>query len=430
MPILIVFLLVILILLMNALFILAEAAFLSASSMKLSSLADKGEKKARLTLSLFSSPERFLSIIQLGNTLLILCLGLFAAESASEHIAAALQKWGFESDIALPTAHVFTALITTYFAVLAELLPKRLAMMYPETCAMYSSWVIKVFSILFYPLVSLLASSTKLIFRIFNIKETKRNVSISELKNIINYTSSSLDENSRKILKRLSHLSITRVGAIMTPRNNIVSIDINNRDFIEIIKKYRFKYFPITENNTDNIIGFIKSVHILIAYTQNKKINIKDYMLSPVHIPDFASLSQLLKVFETEKHGVAVVTDEYGGLVGMVGLSDILRALVGNLANLVIASTPKISQIKDEKYILDGNCMIEDVLDLLDIEALPGSENFTYRTLASFLLNRIKKLPRIHQKYTLKDWVFEITEIDARRISKVTLYKQQNQGIK
>jgi putative hemolysin len=426
-------LMIFIIIVINSLFVLSEISILTSGKAKLHKMSAKGNRGAKQAIKLIQQPEVFLSTMQIGITLMSALLGLYGGTSISEHLAKKLEYMPYVgiyiADYSMLIASFISLSIITYFAVLSEIVPKRIAMLQPEKIASVTSHYIAIIIKMAYPLSVVLTISTKFLLNLFRIKDNTNNVSIEEIKFILNQAVNvgTLHKTEHDLLRRLINLINMQVGAIMTPRNKIISLDIsdNEKSNIAKLKKYNFNFFPVINGSMDQLIGVV-SIKALFNYSQvtNAVLYERAKASNVVYIPEMARITKLIDLFSVKHVKTAFVLDEYGDIEGVVTLNDVMRTFLGDLAILMDGKKPGIVNCHDGSFVVDGNISIEELFELLQISSLPGDDEENYRTLASFMLRQLGTLPKINDIITAEGCAFKILKMDKKRIDRVLIVRE------
>lgn len=423
-------LIILFIVLINAAFVVAEIALLTSRKSRLQTLAKKGVFGANKAISLKEKPEFFLSTVQVGITLMSILIGFYGGKELVGHIAGYISTIRLVGKYSIEIANTLIIIVITFITVLGEIIPKRIAMLYPEKSAILVAWVMTLFMKMFYPFVLALSISTRWVLRILAIKEVDNHISAEELKHIITQAENegTVEKAERDMITRLIHLSDMKVGAIMTPRRQIIAIDIEigNQENITKLLDNQFSYFPVISGSFDNVIGMVSVKSILKDKVKIGNTYIRDHLQPVLYVPDSARLSQLLELFKAEKSKIALVTDEYGDIEGIVTLNDILKTFIGDIATQVDGAKPSITNRKDGSWIVSGNLLVEELKALLSIDLLPGEDDDEYRTLASFILAQFDQYPKVGDTCKAEGYVFKIIKMDAFRIDRVLIKKLIN----
>lgn len=423
----IIFLLSIL-LILNAFFSTAEFSIASSRKLKLQQLMIAGNKNAELVLKLTQSPNTFITVIQIGLNVVAILSGIFGEQSFtpifSKEFASLGMSEGISETLAL-TLSVF--LITSVFILFGELLPKKIAFSNPEKVACLAIRPLLFTVKLLKPFVWLLSTLAEIILKTLNI-EIKRDdeITFEEVSAVISEGASSglLEKNEHKIIENVFSLTDRNILSAMTMKNDIVFLDINDaqEDIVAKLIKHPHARFLVCDTSLDNLIGYIDSRDILKNILSNKPVafsreKLKEQGLKTIlTMPDSINLLDVLDKFRETRQDIACVFNEFGMIVGLITLNDVLATLMGNVVSYV-EDSQLIVQRGENSWLIDGKASIEDVKKLFNWETLPGEEN--YETISGFLMYKMKCIPRKAQKFEFEKVVFEIVDVDGYRIDEV-----------
>jgi magnesium and cobalt exporter, CNNM family len=404
---------------------MSEMAVVAARKVRLQQRADEGDERAKAALALAQNPEQFLSTVQAGITLVGILAGAYAGATIAENlatvIAAAPQLAPYAEAIALG---LVVAAITFLSLILGELVPKRIALNHPETIASWvarpMTWLAKVGG----PVVALLTNSTSLLLRIFGIKgQPESQLTEDEIKAVISQGAETgvIAQTEETIVQRVLQLGDTRVAAIMTPRPDIewIDQDASPEELREFLASHPHTQFVVCQGSLDNVLGIVWSKDLLPFALRGRPIDLKGLIREPLFVPDSMPAVQLLESFRSSHKHVALVTDEYGAIEGLVTVTDLLVALVGALPVDATEATGGFVQRADGSVLVDGSAAIEDVMSRFSIEALPEGEAGAYHTMGGFVMARLGRVPKAADAFEWGGWRFEVVDMDERRIDKV-----------
>lgn len=410
---------------LNSFFVIAEIAIIASRKSKLEGMSKNGDVGASKALELSSHPEKFLSTVQVGITFMSIMIGIYGGTSLADDVDVLLSSVPYIAPYSKEISYTLILIVVTYFTVLGEIIPKRIALFYPEVIASYISYIMLFFTKLCYPLVYTLTHSTHVVLQLFNVKIPDNKISIDELKSMMNQAEFTgiLASTEQDMLKRVIHLSNTQIGAVMTPRNKMIYLDLREDKSVNIakIQKHPFNYFPVIDGDFNNLIGIVPVKSLLNHTITNEQIKSIASLFPVIYTPEMARVSRLIDVFREKKVRIAIVLDEYGDIEGLVTLNDILKILVGELAIGMKDKMPEIVSNLDGSYTISGNSLIEEVMSLLNLTYLPGEDDEDYRTLASFVLRQIGHFPNIGENFTALGWNFKVLKMDKRRIERVLI---------
>ncbi len=400
---------------------MAEIALVSARKSKLEEMASKGDLKAKAALNLSENPELFLSTAQIGITLVAILTGLYSGEKFSENLKPIIEKIPYLHRYAGSIATAIIVIIVTFLSILfGELIPKRIGLLKAERIARIAAGPMKVFSRIGYPIVALLNWLSGLFFIVFSIKPSPEgNVTEDEIKAIINEGTEqgTIEEAEQEIIERVFHLGDRNITSLMTHRSDIVWFDLYETEEMikEKILKEPHSVYPVCDGEIDNIKGMVS---IKTMYMADDSTPFKDMMTQPLFVPENNTAYQVLEKFkETKTHSCCIV-DEYGSLLGMITLNDILEALIGDIPQPDMKDY-EIVKRDDGSFLVDAQIPFYDFLDHFDKTEWMNEGEHEFDTLAGFILHQLEHIPRTGEKMEWKDFKFEIVDMDAQRIDKV-----------
>lgn len=399
---------------------MCEMALVSAKKNRLEITANKGDKKSLIALKLKLYPEIFLSTTQIYITLISILTGVYSGERFSIYLEPYLKKINFIAPYATTIALVIIVIIVTFLSILlGELLPKRIALMNPERIAKAVAVPIKTLSDFSYPVVWLLSKLSSGFFRLFNIKKSSDSqVTEEEIKAIINEGSElgAIEEEEKDIIERVFHLGDRNITSIMTHRTDIIWFNIDeNRDSVkQKIKEFQHSVYPVCEETIDDIEGLI---YVKDMYLQPDQ-PLKNILRKALFIPENNSAYQALEKIKQTKIHQAFIVDEYGSLLGMITVKDILKAIVGEMPEEEDDDYVIIER-KDGSYLIDGQIQFYDFLTKFDKTIWINEGENEFDTLAGFILHELKRIPVTGDTFEWRGFNFEIVDMDGQRIDKV-----------
>lgn len=405
---------------LNGLFSMAEIALVSARKARLEIQAQKGDSKAREALKLANHPDTFLSTVQIGITLIGILTGIFSGEKLKSDLIAFLNRFESVQEYSNGLATTIIVIIITYFSlVLGELFPKRIGLSHPENIAKYVAGPMHIVSRVTYPFIWLLSKSTNILATLFGIKTKDTHVTEEEIKAIINEGTEqgTIHETEQEIIERVFHLGDRNITSLMTHRSDIVWFNVNDNE--EMIKEKILlephSVYPICDGHIDNIKGVVS---IKDLYVADDRTLFRDLMQPPLYVPENNSAYQVLEQFKKTKTHSSFIIDEYGSLLGMITLNDILEALVGDMPEQNI-SDYEITPREDGTFLVDGQIPFYDFLRHFEKTEWMNEGEQEFDTLAGFILHRLERIPVTGDKLDFEGFTFEIIDMDAQRIDKV-----------
>jgi putative hemolysin len=405
----------------NGLFVMAEIALVSARKSRLENLADNGDEKARSALKLAESPELFLSTAQIGITLIAILTGFYSGEKFSADLQPYLEKIPYLRHYA---ANLSTALILIFVTLLSiifgELIPKRIGLLRAEQIARLVARPVRILSLVTYPIVWLLNRSTNIFFKIFSITTSSDSaVTEDEIKAIINEGTEqgAIDEAEQEIIERVFHLGDRNITSLMTHRSDIIWFDLNeNEETIkEKIIRETHSVYPICDGEIDNLKGVVS---IKDLYVTEDNVLFKDIMSPALFVPENNTAYMVLEKFKQSKLHCCFIVDEYGSLLGLITLNDILEAIVGEIATVDVPDY-EIKEREDGSFLVDAQIPFYDFLSRFHKTEWMNEGDHEFDTLAGFILNQLEHIPGTGEKLGWRGFTFEIIDMDAQRIDKV-----------
>ena len=428
------FLILFLLLAANGLFAMAELAIVSARKGKLKRLAEEGDRRAAAALELAEEPTRFLSTVQLGITL----VGVFAGVYGGDTLAQRLQGWMLGVPLLVPYAHwmalgVVVLCITFSSLVIGELVPKRLALRDPESMARLMAGPMRLLSTVLGPLVSLLAGATDWILRLFGIAaHSEPTVTDEEVVDLMQEGREAgvFDEAEQEMVESVLSLDSLMVREIMTPRPKIVFLgrDEPSEQVWHKIVVSGHSIFPVYEGNRDNVVGIVSIKSLYANIAAGTAARVRDLMIKPLVVPETQTVRQLLEALRRTRFHVALVADEFGGITGLVTMSDVAEAVLGDIPSLDQRLQPEAKQRDDGSWLIDGLYDVGDLAEKMESLELPEGAGRDYQTVAGFVVSQLAHVPAEGEIFEWKGWRFEIIDMDRHRVDKVLVMSLDQGG--
>jgi putative hemolysin len=406
--------------LLNGFFSMAEIALVSSRKARLEAQANKGDLRAKAALDLANKPDTFLSTVQIGITL----IGIFTGIYSGEKIIGYFKVWLSNIPTFAPYAtgiatFVVLILVTFVSLVLGELVPKRVGLTAPEGIAKFVAAPMKLISRITYPFVWLLTKTTNLIVSLFNMRSRDNMVTEDEIKAIISEgtETGAIDAQEQEIIERVFHLGDRNITSLMTHRSDILWFDINDTELAikEKILQEPHSVYPICDGSIDNIKGIV-SIKDLYATPDN--IKFKDTMKPALFVPENNSPYQLLEKFKQSQIHTCFIVDEYGTLLGLITLNDILEAIVGDMPQQDMEDY-EVVQREDGTYLVDAQIPFYDFLTKFEKTEWMNEGEQEFNTLAGFILHDLERIPHTGDSLEWRGFHFEIIDMDGHRIDKI-----------
>ncbi len=419
---------IIFLVLLNGLFSMSEMAIVSARKYRLEQEAEKGSKGARKALELADNPNRFFSTVQVGITLIGILSGAFGSATLSEEIGREIGKISWLAPYSEGLGVGIVVLAITYLSlVFGELVPKRLALSNAEKIAAAISALMQSISKITTPIVALLSGSTNLVLRIMGIHGTTDDeVTEEDLRSILDQGTMSgiFEETEQDMVERIFRLGDRNINAFMTPRTDTIFLDIEAPydEIHKIITEHPFSRFPVIQESMDNVIGIVQSRDLLLQRIGGKQYNIQAAMQQPLFIPESTSALDVLQDFRMTGIELAVIVDEYGGVLGLVSMNDIIEAIVGDVATPEGEQEPEAIQREDGSWLFDGKIHFDELKEYLNINELPDEDEGDYETLSGLIMSQLGRIPMSGDYFDWAQFRFEVVDMDGRRVDKVMVY--------
>jgi putative hemolysin len=416
-----------LLLVVNGLFSMSEMAVVSARKVRLQQLANQGNAKARTALDLADSPNQFLSTVQIGITLISTLAGAFGGATLAEKLANQLKLLPIPFLVANSDAIALflVVLMITYLSlVIGELVPKRLALNNPEQIAAGVASPMRLLAKIASPAVHLLSYSTDLVLRLLSIgPSTDPEVTEEEIKILIEQGTEAgmFEEAEQEMLNRVFRLGDRRVSALMTPRPDIVWLDLEDSSETnrQVIMDSAHSQFPVCQGDLDNVLGIIKVNDLLTRCLASQPLDLTAALQRPLYVPESTPGLKVLELFKQSGTHIAIVVDEYGVIQGLVTLNDILEEIVGDIPSLDQADEPQAVQREDGSWLLDGMLSVEEFFELLELEELPKEQRGNYHTMGGFVVTQLGRIPTAAEHFEWQGMRFEVMDMDGNRVDKV-----------
>ncbi|HRN70540.1 MAG TPA: hemolysin family protein [Candidatus Woesebacteria bacterium] len=421
-------LLILLLILLNGFLSMAEIALISIKRSKLRKLLDEGNENAQIVFKLTENPNRLFSTIQVGITLIGILTGALSGVTLSQPLANYFVSIGLPVQIGTTLAFLFIVIITTYISiVIGELVPKRIGLQYAERISLWVAKPMNIISTTFGQIVTLLSNSTDILLRILGIKHTKQaTISGEEVKMLIQEGAQTgvFGKAERNILEQAINLADIKVSSLMTARNKIIGIDENMpiEKIKHIVLTNQFSYYPVYKNDVDNIIGII-SHNAILTELFSKQPSIKKYIMKAPLIPENKKVFSVLELFKRSRVHTGLIVDEYGNIQGLIHISDILEALVGDLPEVNEREEVKIIKRSTNSWLVDGLLSINEFKEYFDIESLPNEQTGGFNTVGGFVMDVLGKVPVSSDRYVLEPYKIEVMDMDGNRVDKVMVTK-------
>lgn len=416
----------------NGLFVMSELAVVSSRKVRLQQLAERGDLKARAALQLASSPNQFLGTVQIGITLLTILSGAYGEETIANRITPVLNSIAFFAPYKEQLAKVLAIIIITYLTlILGELVPKRLALNHPEPIAGVVAIPMQFLAKIGSPIVSLLTLSTETVLRLLGIRpSTEPQITEEEIRVLIEQGTEegTFEEAEQDMVERIFRLGDRPVSSFMTPRPDIVWLDLEDSpdENRQKIKESGYSRYPVCQSGLDNVLGVIPVTDLLTRSFNGEQLDLTVGLRQPVFVPESTRGLKVLELFKQTVTHMAIVVDEYGVIQGLVTLNDVMSEIVGDVANDDDQENPQAVQREDGSWLLDGMLPVDQFLELFEMEELQAEARGSYQTLGGFVITHLGRIPSAADNFQWQGMRFEVMDMDGNRVDKVLVIPGDN----
>ncbi|HEX5113391.1 MAG TPA: hemolysin family protein [Saprospiraceae bacterium] len=422
MEILIIFILI----LINGFFSMSEIALVSARKNRLNYSAQQGNRGAKTALDLQALPSKLLSTVQIGITLIGLLMGIYSGERITHDVELFLLDINWLAPYAETLSVVVVLIIITFFAlVLGELVPKRIGLTYPETIAKTVALPMKILAMITAPFIWLLTFTTDIILKIFQVKKSgSSKVTEEEIKAIVSegMEDGEIQQIERDIVNRVFSVGDRSVSSLMTSRKQMTTLDItDDREEIKrMVSEDMHNFYPVYDSDEQDIVGII-SLKKLFSEIEKENFSLKNIIAEPSYITETASAYKALEQFKQTNIHYALVIDEYGSTQGIITMSDILEALVGDISEFY-GEEYIFQQRDDHSWIIDGLYPLPDFLARFGMEDY--IKDYEVNTVGGLIMHELGRIPKQSEKVKWANFEFEVLDMDGPTIDKVLIVKK------
>lgn len=404
----IIILLVILVLL-SAFFSGAETVYAQCNKIKLKKMAENGNKTAQAALEMSLDYPSLISVILIGNNLVNIAASSFAT---------VLFVGLFERNGALYAGFIVTGILLLF----GEIIPKTILPLFSTKLAIVFQKPLKLFSIIFGPLVKVITKALDKISKLWTPKTEEEDTSEEELKTMVEEIEEEgyIDNDTKELLTSAIELKDTTAGEIMTPRVDLFAFDIND-NYKNIIKNediFKYSRVIVYDDTIDNIIGVVSTRNLIVNFINNKKFNFRNLIMPPIFVHKSKPIISILKVFKETHTHVAIVVDEFGGTLGIITLEDLLEEIVGDIWDEMDEIEEDVEEKSDGSYIIDGNMNVDDFFELIEFEE---DYECSYSTVGGLCTEILNDFPKENDTFEFAGYQFKILEMDGVRVEKIKL---------
>ncbi|XLZ71263.1 hemolysin family protein [Massilia sp. SR12] len=410
--------------LLNGLFAMSEVALMTARKARLSKLAESGDHAAQAALQLGEDPNKFLSTVQIGITSIGVLNGIVGEATLARPFAQWLISLGVPSAWSDNFATVLVVITITYFSiVVGELVPKRLGQLNPEPLARLVSRPMLLLAGIAKPFVRLLSGSTQLVLRIMGVRQTgPQAITEEELHLMLEEGSDSgvIEEQEHQMVRNVFRLDDRQIASFMIPRGDVIYFDVEEELSVNMARFNQCQHsrFPVLKGGWRNVVGVASARQMLGQSLSGGTLDLAAQLQQPVFVPESLTGMELLEHFKQSGAHLAFIVDEYGEVLGIVTLQDVLEAITGEFKTPHPEDAWAVAR-NDGSWLLDGLIPIPELKDRLGMQNVPEEERGRYNTLSGMLMLLLGNIPRTGDTCSWQGWEFEVVDLDGLRIDKV-----------
>jgi len=406
---------------------MCEIALVSSKRAKIESLVKGGNKSASIALKLLGEPEKFLSAIQVGMTLIGVFAGAYGGITFADKLTPVLERFPsiheFAHEIALT---IVVSVITFLSIIIGELVPKTFALTNPEKIAISIAPIIRVFTKISYPIVVFLTFTTRVFLRILFVKPRKeQDISEEELKLLIKLANKQgvIEKKESEFMHNIFRFADRKAHSIMTHRNDVIWLDIDDsiEEISNIILSNNYSKFPVYRESLENIVGVLNAKDFLANYF-SAEFNLESILNQPVFIPENLPAIRILELFRNERSYYGIVVNEYGSTEGVLTLHDLTENIFGYLPDTEEHDQPSVVMRDDGSFLVDGSILIDELQEYIQVKDFVLKER-NYNTLAGYVLFKLRKIPSVGNSFKEGNYKFEIMDMDRSKIDKLLITK-------
>lgn len=421
-------LLLLFLILLNGVLAMSEIALVSSRKSRLQKLADDGSPGAQTALDLSNEPSGFLSTVQVGITTVGILSGAIGENALADPLTRWFSSFVFLEPYARGLALTLVVVGLTYFSVVVgELVPKRLGLLAPETIAALIATPMNMLARVTRPLVWLLSSSSTLLLQLVGARHRgDPPVTDDEINVLMEQGAEAgvFHESEQVIVSNVLRLDEQRISAIMTHRNDIYVLDLDEPEAVirSCLAESPFTRIVVCRDGLDHIVGILRTADLLKLALAGEKLDIERFLRPALYVPEGVSTTHLLENFRTAHQQCALIVDEYGELQGLVTLTDVLTSIVGELPSSDAGEELDIVARSDGSWLVDGGVAIERLKLVLKIENdLPGEDENAFNTLGGLVMYVLGRIPAVTDQFDAAGYRFEVVDMDKNRVDKMLL---------
>lgn len=416
---------IVLLLLLNGVFAMYEFSLVSSSRARLKNEAARGSRKAEKTLRLLDEPEKILSTIQIGITLIGIVSGAFGGVSLADDVKPLFEKISFLAPYANDLAMITVVALITYLSlIIGELVPKSIALGNPERVATLLTPIMIGLTKISYPFVWLLSISTKVVNRLLGIKSgDERSMTEDEIKMIIRQSTEQgiLEKEETEMLQDVFRFTDKHANELMTHRKDLVYLFTrqSREEVLETIATAHYSRYLLCGDSTSDIVGMVSVKDIIDLWRDGKTFDLRSIATEPLLVPENLQATRVLKLFKQHKCSFAAVISEYGMIEGVITLHDLAESILGEVPDENDTAEPAYIKRNDGSILVDGTYSVDDFMEEMGIVAIDDLQKEDFNTLSGLAMFMLERIPTEGDQFDYRNLHFEVVDMDASRVDKL-----------
>ena len=413
-------------LLLNGVFAMSELAIVSSRKALLQKKASEGDSRSAQALALASNPGDFLATVQVGITLIGVIAGAFGGATLAEELGASISRVPSLAEHGESLALALVVALITYLSlIVGELVPKRLALHHPEQIAVFVAGPLRMLARVARPIVRLIGGSSDAVLWMLGVpRNPDHKVTEDEIRFLIDQgaRTGTIESLEHEMVDSVLSLGDRRVTALMTPRTELLSLDVN--DSMETVRAAVSSAdgsdLPVIDGSMDNVLGVVRIRDIFALALSGEPFDLRPLVRQALFVPNTASTFTTLQKLRESHQSMAFIVYEFGGLEGVMTLDRVMEAVLGD-SPLTGGENPEAVRRDDGSWLVDGTMPHERLKDALGLSSLPEEETGSFHTAAGFALTQFGHIPHAGNEFELGGWRFEVMDMDGRRIDKLLI---------
>ena len=426
------FLIILFLLILNGIFAMYEIALVSSSKARLETLVAKGNKSARGVLKQLEEPEKFLSTIQIGITLIGIVSGAYGGVAIADDLVPLFSLIPGVEAYARNLAMITTVAVITYLSlIIGELVPKSIALSNPEKYAILFSPIMILLTKVSYPFVWLLSISTRLLNKLIGLKSEERPMTQEEIKMILHQSSEQgvIDKEETEMLRDVFRFSDKRANELMTHRRDLVVLHTTDskEKVLQIIDNEHFSKYLLIDDDTDEIAGVVSVKDIILMIGSEQEFNLREIARPALFIPESLYAKKVLELFKKNKNKFGVVVDEYGNTAGIITLHDLTESIFGDILEENEMEEEDIVTRQDGSMLVEASMNVDDFMEEMGILSYDDLKEEDFTTLSGLAMFLIGRVPKAGDLFSYKNLQFEVVDMDRGRVDKLLVIKKEEE---